>query len=341
MIHQDLAGVNASILPVILPACLFARELNMILPDLDPRFASLLEQVRRQPKQKMAVVHPTDALSLEGALAAAEAGVIDLVLVGPRARIQAAADELGADLSGIEIVETEHSHASAATAVALAREGKVNALMKGAISSDELLSTVIDPTSGLRTARRASHVYVLSVPDYPKLLLVTDAAINIEPDLGTKRDIVQNAVDLAHALGNPLPKVAILSAVEKVKPQIQSTIDAAALCKMADRKQITGAIIDGPLAFDNAISLEAAEQKGIDSPVAGDPDILVVPDLVSGNILAKQLTFLGHASSAGLVMGARVPVALTSRAENVASRIVSAALAALVAVSQQQPARKK
>lgn len=313
----------------------------MILPDLDPRFASLLEQVRRQPKQKMAVVHPTDALSLEGALAAAEAGVIDLVLVGPRARIQAAADELGADLSGIEIVETEHSHASAATAVALAREGKVNALMKGAISSDELLSTVIDPTSGLRTARRASHVYVLSVPDYPKLLLVTDAAINIEPDLGTKRDIVQNAVDLAHALGNPLPKVAILSAVEKVKPQIQSTIDAAALCKMADRKQITGAIIDGPLAFDNAISLEAAEQKGIDSPVAGDPDILVVPDLVSGNILAKQLTFLGHASSAGLVMGARVPVALTSRAENVASRIVSAALAALVAVSQQQPARKK
>ncbi len=313
----------------------------MILPDLDPRFASLLEQVRRQPRQTMAVVHPTDTLSLEGALAAAEAGVIDLVLVGPRARIQAAADELGADISGIALVETEHSHASAATAVALAREGKVNALMKGAISSDELLSTVIDPASGLRTARRASHVYVLSVPDYPKLLLVTDAAINIEPDLGTKRDIVQNAVDLAHALGNPLPKVAILSAVEKVKPQIQSTIDAAALCKMADRKQITGAIIDGPLAFDNAISLEAAEQKGIDSPVAGDPDILVVPDLVSGNILAKQLTFLGHASSAGLVMGARVPVALTSRAENVASRIVSAALAALVAVSQQQPARKK
>ncbi len=304
--------------------------------QIDPRFASLIEQVRRQPRQRMAVVHPVDELSLEGALAAAQAGVIDLVLIGPRARIQKAADNLQADISDYEIIETEHSHASAALAVQLAREGKVNALMKGAISSDELLSTVIDPACGLRTARRASHVYVLSVPDYPKLLLVTDAAINIEPDLATKRDIVQNAIDLAHALGITCPKVAILSAVEKVKPQIQSTIDAAALCKMADRKQITGAILDGPLAFDNAISLEAAEQKGIDSPVAGDPDILVVPDLVSGNILAKQLTFLGHASSAGLVMGARVPVALTSRAENVASRVVSAALAALVAVQQQQ-----
>jgi phosphate acetyltransferase len=317
------------------------RVLPMTTPELDPRFASLLQQVHAQPKQKMAVVHPVDELSLEGALAAAEAGVVDLVLVGPRNRIQKAADGLGVDISGFELIDTEHSHASAAVAVALAREGKVSALMKGAISSDELLTTVIDPVAGLRTARRASHVYVLSVPDYPKLLLVTDAAINIEPDLATKRDIVQNAVDLAHALGNPLPKVAILSAVEKVKPQIQSTIDAAALCKMADRKQITGAILDGPLAFDNAISLEAAEQKGIDSPVAGDPDILVVPDLVSGNILAKQLTFLGHASSAGLVMGAKVPVALTSRAENVASRVVSAALAALVAVQQQQtPIRK-
>ncbi len=309
-------------------------------PDLDPRFASLIDQVRSQPRQRMAVVHPTDDLSLEGALAAASAGVVDLVLVGPRARIEKAAAALGADISGYELIETEHSHASAATAVQLAREGKVGALMKGAISSDELLSAVIDHSGGLRTARRASHVYVLSVPDYPKLLLVTDAAINIEPDLATKRDIVQNAIDLAHALGNAKPKVAILSAIEKVKPQIQSTIDAAALCKMADRKQITGAILDGPLAFDNAISLEAAEQKGIESPVAGEPDILVVPDLVSGNILAKQLTFLGHASSAGLVMGARVPVALTSRAENVASRVVSAALAALVALQQQSPLKK-
>lgn len=309
-------------------------------PDLDPRFASLIDQVRSQPRQRMAVVHPTDDLSLEGALAAAAAGVVELVLVGPRARIQKAAAALGADISGYEIIDTEHSHASAATAVQLAREGKVGALMKGAISSDELLSAVIDHSGGLRTARRASHVYVLSVPDYPKLLLVTDAAINIEPDLATKRDIVQNAIDLAHALGNAKPKVAILSAIEKVKPQIQSTIDAAALCKMADRKQITGAILDGPLAFDNAISLEAAEQKGIESPVAGEPDILVVPDLVSGNILAKQLTFLGHASSAGLVMGARVPVALTSRAENVASRVVSAALAALVALQQQSPLKK-
>lgn len=309
-------------------------------PDLDPRFASLIDQVRSQPRQRIAVVHPTDDLSLEGALAAASAGVVDLVLVGPRARIEKAAAALGADISGYELIETEHSHASAATAVQLAREGKVGALMKGAISSDELLSAVIDHSGGLRTARRASHVYVLSVPDYPKLLLVTDAAINIEPDLATKRDIVQNAIDLAHALGNAKPKVAILSAIEKVKPQIQSTIDAAALCKMADRKQITGAILDGPLAFDNAISLEAAEQKGIESPVAGEPDILVVPDLVSGNILAKQLTFLGHASSAGLVMGARVPVALTSRAENVASRVVSAALAALVALQQQSPLKK-
>lgn len=301
----------------------------------DTRFLSLIEQVKRQPKQTMAVVHPTDDLSLEGALAAEQAGIINLVLIGPTARIRKAAADLGADISHLPLIDTEHSHASAATAVQLAREGKVDALMKGAISSDELLTTVVDPVNGLRTARRASHVYVLSVPDYPKLLLVTDAAINIEPDLATKRDIVQNATDLAHALGIAVPKVAILSAIEKVKPQIQSTIDAAALCKMADRKQITGAILDGPLAFDNAISLEAAEQKGIISPVAGDPDILVVPDLVSGNILAKQLTFLGHAASAGLVMGARVPVALTSRAENVASRIASAALAALVALQQK------
>lgn len=301
----------------------------------DARFLSLIEQVKRQPKQTMAVVHPVDDLSLEGALAAEQAGLVDLMLIGPTARIRKAAADLGADISHLPIIDTEHSHASAATAVQLAREGKVDALMKGAISSDELLTTVVDPVNGLRTARRASHVYVLSVPDYPKLLLVTDAAINIEPDLATKRDIVQNATDLAHALGIAVPKVAILSAIEKVKPQIQSTIDAAALCKMADRKQITGAILDGPLAFDNAISLEAAEQKGIISPVAGDPDILVVPDLVSGNILAKQLTFLGHASSAGLVMGARVPVALTSRAENVASRVASAALAALVSVQQK------
>jgi phosphotransacetylase len=312
----------------------------MHYPDLDPRFASLIDQVRGQPRQRMAVVHPTDDLSLEGALAAATAGVVEPVLVGPRTRIAKAAEALGVDISGFELIDTEHSHASADKAVQLAREGKVGALMKGAISSDELLSAVVDHNGGLRTARRASHVYVLSVPDYPKLLLVTDAAINIEPDLATKRDIVQNAIDLAHALGNAKPKVAILSAIEKVKPQIQSTIDAAALCKMADRKQITGAILDGPLAFDNAISLEAAEQKGIESPVAGEPDILVVPDLVSGNILAKQLTFLGHASSAGLVMGARVPVALTSRAENVASRVVSAALAALVALQQQTLLKK-
>lgn len=301
---------------------------------IDPRFTALIDRVKQLPKQTMAVVHPVDDLSLEGALAAEQAGIVNLVLVGPTARIRKAATDLDTNISHIPLINTEHSHASAATAVQLAREGKVQALMKGAISSDELLTTIVDPSSGLRTARRSSHVYVLSVPDYPKLLLVTDAAINIEPDLAVKRDIVQNAVDLAHALGIHIPKVAILSAIEKVKPQIQSTLDAAALCKMADRKQITGAIVDGPLAFDNAISLEAAEQKGIDSPVAGDPDILVVPDLVSGNILAKQLTFLGHASSAGLVMGARVPVALTSRAENVASRVVSAALAALVAHHQ-------
>lgn len=309
-------------------------------PELDPRFAALLDQVRRQPRQRMAVVHPVDELSLEGALAAAACDIVDLVLIGPRARVQQAADSLQVDISEFELIDTEHSHASAAKAVAMAREGKISSIMKGSISSDELLEAIVDPVAGLRTAHRASHVYVLAVPDYPKLLLVTDAAINIEPDLATKRDIVQNAVDLAHALGIEKPKVAILSAIEKVKPQIQSTIDAAALCKMSDRKQITGAILDGPLAFDNAISLEAAEQKGIESPVAGDPDILVVPDLVSGNILAKQLTFLGHASSAGLVMGARVPVALTSRAENVASRVVSAALAALVAVQQQQPIKK-
>jgi phosphate acetyltransferase len=308
----------------------------MNLTVIDQGFTRLIEQVRALPRQRMAIVHPTDTLSLEGALAAHLAGVIDLVLIGPSERIHKAASDLGADISHLPLIETAHSHASAAMAVNMAREGKVSSLMKGAISSDELLAAIVDPANGLRTERRASHVYVFSTEDYPKLLLVTDAAINIEPDLGVKRDIVQNAIDLAHAIGIACPKVAILSAIEKVKPQIQSTIDAAALCKMSDRKQITGAILDGPLAFDNAISLEAARQKGIESPVAGDPDILVVPDLVSGNILAKQLTFLGHASSAGLVMGARVPVALTSRAENVASRVVSAALAALVAAQQHK-----
>jgi phosphotransacetylase len=307
--------------------------------EIDSHFLFLLEKVRQHPLQRVAVVHPVDDLSLEGAMAAAAQKIMIPVLIGPRARIEQAARNIQVDLTDIEIIDTPYSHASAATAVTMAREGKVIAIMKGAIASDELLSAVIDSKTGLRTERRSSHVYIFSAPDYHKLLLVTDAALNVEPDLADKRDIVQNAIDLAHAIGIACPKVAILSAVEKVKPQLQSTVDAAALCKMADRKQITGAILDGPLAFDNAISPEALAQKGIDSPVAGDADILVVPDLISGNILAKQLSFLGHASSAGVVMGVRTPVALTSRAEGVASRVVSAAVAILVAI-QRKPLAK-
>ena len=284
---------------------------------------------------RTAVVHPCDDLSLQGAFAARDAGLIVPVLVGPMAKITAAAVGQGLSLDGIEVVDTAHSHAAAAASVAMARDGQVAALMKGALHTDELLSAVLDATLGLRTGRRITHVFVMDVPHYDKPLFITDAAVNIEPDLKTKSDIIQNAIDLAHALGIPAPKVAVLSAVETVTPAIRSTIDAAALCKMAERGQITGGLLDGPLAFDNAVSVAAAKSKGIHSAVAGQADILMVPDLVSGNMVAKQLIHLAGAEAAGLALGAQVPIILTSRADDIAARVASAALAVLMAAHRR------
>jgi phosphate acetyltransferase/phosphate butyryltransferase len=276
------------------------------------------------------VAHPCDGPSITAAFEAFRKGMIAPVLVGPRAKIAAAAKAAGVRLDGIEIVDAPHSHAAAASAVALARSGEVEAVMKGALHTDELMGTVVDEAGGLRTDRRMSHVYALDVPTYPKPLLVTDAAINIHPDLAAKRDIVRNAIDLAHALGVPCPKVAILSAVETINPHIASTIDAASLCKMAQRGQITGGLVDGPLAFDNAISKSAAATKGIASDVTGDADILVAPDLEAANMIAKQLIYLAGADAAGIVLGARVPIILTSRADSQLSRLASCALAQLL-----------
>jgi phosphate acetyltransferase/phosphate butyryltransferase len=292
---------------------------------------ALVAQAARLPPLRTAVVHPVDALSLAGALAAAEAGLLVPVLVGPEARIRAAALAGGLSLQGCEIVATEHSHAAAARAVALARAGEVAAIMKGALHTDELLHAALDAACGLRTARRMSHVFVCDTALYPRLLLITDAAVNIYPTLTDKRDIVQNAIDLAHALGIACPRVAILSALEMVNEQIRSTIDAAALCKMADRGQITGGVLDGPLAFDNAVSPAAAVAKDLHSPVMGVADILVVPDLEAGNMLAKQLEYLAGAVLAGVALGARVPIILTSRADPIVARLSSAAIARLYA----------
>jgi phosphate acetyltransferase/phosphate butyryltransferase len=293
------------------------------------QYARLITATADLAPIRTAVVHPCDPLSLGGALDAAKQGMIIPLLVGPAAKIAAAATAAGLDLTGIEIIDTAHSHAAAAAAVALVRSGRAEALMKGSLHTDELMEAVVDGTLGLRTERRMSHIYVLDVPTYPKPLLITDAAINIYPDLAIKRDIVQNAIDLGHALGNDLPKVAILSAVETVNPRIASTLDAAALCKMADRGQITGGALDGPLAFDNAISPVAVAAKGIVSDVAGMADILVAPDLEAANMIAKQLIYLAGADAAGIVLGARVPIILTSRADSRASRLASCALAQL------------
>lgn len=278
-----------------------------------------------------AVVHPCDPAALSGALDAAAQGLIRPILVGPEHKIRAAAATLKADISGFRLEATPHSHAAADKAVALVRAGEARLLMKGSLHTDELMHAVLATDTGLRTARRVSHVYIMDVPRYPRPLMITDAAINIAPTLEEKRDIVQNAIDLAHILGIPEPKVAILSAVETVNSKLQSTLDAAALCKMADRGQITGGLLDGPLGFDNAISPEAADEKGLKSAVAGIADILVVPDLVSGNLLAKQLTFLAGADAAGVVLGAKVPIILTSRADPKEARVASAAVAVLVA----------
>jgi phosphate acetyltransferase len=295
------------------------------------KYERLLARCETLAPVPTAVVHPCEATALEGAVEAAQKGLIIPILVGPAAKIAEVAAASGIDISNLEIIDVPHSHASAATAVRLIREGKAEILMKGSLHTDELMSAVVSRDGGLRTGRRISHVFIMDVPTYHKVLIVTDAAINIAPTLEDKVDICQNAIDLAHSLGLEKPKLAILAAVETVTSKMTATLDAAALCKMAERGQINGAILDGPLAFDNAISTQAAETKGIKSQVAGDPDILLAPDLESGNILAKQLTFLANADSAGMVLGARVPIILTSRADNVRSRIASCGVAKLVA----------
>ena len=282
-----------------------------------------------------AVAHPCEATALEGAVEAAKQGLIVPLLVGPASKIADVAESSAIDLSKFEIVDAPHSHDAATKAVQLVKEGKAEILMKGSLHTDELMSAIVSREGGLRTARRISHVFIMDVPTYHKVLIVTDAAINIAPTLEDKVDICQNAIDLAVSLGLARPKVAILAAVETVTSKMPATIDAAALCKMAERGQIKGGLLDGPLAFDNAISVQAAETKGIRSAVAGDPDILLTPDLESGNILAKQLTFLANADSAGMVLGAKVPVILTSRADSVRSRIASCAVAKLVAHSRR------
>ena len=307
-----------------------------ILPTVHPhdrgeRHRQLIASTRGLEPLKTAVVHPVDRNSLLGAMDAARVGLIVPVLVGPEAKIRAVASAESIDLAPYPLVPTRHSHEAAERAVALARAGEVEALMKGSLHTDELIHEVVAKETGLRTGRRISHVFVVDVPTCARPLFITDAAINIAPDLAAKRDIVQNAIDLAHVLGIETPRVAILSAVETLNPDIASTIDAAALCKMAQRKQITGGILDGPLAFDTAVSEEAAKVKGLESEVAGRADVLVVPDLESGNMLAKQLEYLGEAQLAGLVLGARVPIVLTSRADNPPTRMASCAVALLFA----------
>jgi phosphate acetyltransferase len=295
------------------------------------RYERLIARAKSVPAATTMVVHPCDETSLRGAAEAAAAGIINPVLVGPAGKIRAVARERGLDIERFEIVDAPHSDAAGAKAVELIHEAKGELLMKGSLHTDELMRAVTSSATGLRTARRISHVFVMDVPTYAETLFITDAAINIAPDLDAKRDIVQNAIDLYTQVGLGTPRVAILSAVETVTTKIPSTIEAAALCKMADRGQITGGILDGPLAFDNAIDPEAARIKGINSAVAGRAQILVVPDLEAGNMLAKNLTFLAKADAAGIVLGARVPIILTSRADSVRARMASCAVAALYA----------
>lgn len=305
------------------------------------KYERLLERCKSLPAIPTAVAHPCEESALLGALEAGQKGLIEPILVGPEAKIREIATKAKADLGKVPIVDAPHSHASAAKAVELVRQGKAELLMKGSLHTDELLGAVVARETGLRTGRRISHVFVMDVPTYHKVLLVTDAAISIAPTLEDKVDIVQNAIDLAVSLGLEKPKVAILAAVETVTSKMPATIDAACLCKMADRKQITGGLLDGPLAFDNAISKDAAKTKGIQSDVAGDPDILLAPDLEAGNILAKNLSFLANADSAGIVLGAKVPIILTSRADSVRSRIASCGVAMLAAHARRTGAPKE
>jgi phosphate acetyltransferase len=300
------------------------------------KYEQLLARCRGLEPLPTAVAHPCEKTALCGAIEAAEKGLIKPILVGPIGKIMAVAKSSGINLSGAQVVDAAHSNASAAKAVEVVREGRAELLMKGSLHTDELMAAIVARDGGLRTGRRISHVFIMDVPTYHKVLIVTDGAINIAPTLEDKCDICQNAIDLAQSLGLEKPKVAVLAAVETVTSKMPATIDAAALCKMAERGQITGGILEGPLAFDNAISKEAAQTKGIHSVVAGDPDILVAPDLEAGNMLAKQLIFLTNADSVGLVLGAKVPVILTSRADSVRSRIASCAVAMLAAHARRR-----
>nr|WP_314900205.1 phosphate acetyltransferase [uncultured Deefgea sp.] len=300
------------------------------------KYENLIARCKSLAPIATAVAHPCDESSLRGAVEAAQAGILQPILFGPRHKIESVAAEFGLDISSYEIVDTPHSQASAETAVRWVREQKADLLMKGSLHTDELMAEVVRSATGLRTARRISHAFIMDVPSLDRAIIITDAAINITPSLKDKVHIVQNAIDLAHALGFSEPKVAILSAMETVNPDILSTVEAAALCKMADRKQITGGILDGPLALDNAIDLKAAQIKKIDSPVAGRADILVAPDLEAGNMLAKSLTFMAGADAAGIVLGAKVPIILTSRADSVMTRLASCAVAALYVDATRQ-----
>ncbi len=302
------------------------------------RYERLMVAAQALPPVTTAVAHPCDRVSLEGAVEAARLRLISPILVGPPVRVRDTAAAAGLDISGLAIEASEHSHDSAAKAVALVRKGAAEALMKGSLHTDELMGAVVARDTGIRTGRRISHCFVMDVPDHPDPLIITDAAVNIAPGLEDKVDIVQNAIDLAHALLFPEVRVAILSAMETVNPKVPSTIEAAALCKMADRGQITGAVLDGPLALDNAISEEAAAIKHIVSPVAGRANVLVVPDLEAGNMLAKSLSFLAGADAAGIVLGARVPIILTSRADTVVTRLASCAVASLLAEARRRSA---
>jgi phosphate acetyltransferase len=299
-------------------------------------FDRLVARCRDLPRAPFAVVAPSTEVALSGAMAAAGAGLIEPILVGDQRVIEALASRLGTDLSKVKILDVPDDMEAARQAVALCRQGAAHGLMKGSLHTDALMHAVLDPQTGLRSTRRVSHVFVIDAPGYPRPLMVTDAAINIYPTLDDKVDIAKNAIELAHALGIPKPNVAILSAVETVSSKITSTLDAAALCKMADRRQITGAVLDGPLAFDTAVSAQAAAIKELASPVAGIADVLLVPDLESGNMLAKQLEYLGGAELAGVVLGARVPIVLTSRSDSSRARLASCAVAVLRAAAADQ-----
>jgi phosphate acetyltransferase len=304
------------------------------------KYDRLIQAAQQLPPIAIAVAHPCDAVSLESAVEAAKLGIVCPILVGPAARVRKIAADAKLDISSFELIDSEHSQDSAAKAVALVKAGKAEALMKGSLHTDELMSAVVARDTGIRTARRISHCFIMDVPGHADALIITDAAVNIAPSLETKVDIVQNAIDLARALGAPEVRVAILSAMETVNPKVPSTIEAAALCKMADRGQITGALLDGPLALDNAISPDAAAIKHIVSPVAGRANVLLVPDLEAGNMLAKSLTFLAGADAAGIVLGARVPIVLTSRADSLLTRLASCATAVSVAAARRASAAK-